>query len=117
MKESAHRSNAELLLEYVEDELVVGHGLVLLECVEVDEVGPVAMDDGRDGQAVLERHAHVVDAHPVVEGHLPLQPVQQRIRVDLGICELYSFGVNSLFFLLISFIQLFVYTLKVFYEQ
>jgi hypothetical protein len=45
------------------------------------------MDYGSDGQAALEGCAHVLDAHTVVEGDLALQPVQQRVRVNLGIWE------------------------------
>jgi len=51
--------------------------------VEVEQVGPVAVDDGTQGQAILEGGAHVCDVHSIVQRHLSLEPVQQSVGVHL----------------------------------
>ena len=44
----------------------------------------IPVDDGAEGESVLEAVGHVVDGQAVVGGQLLPEPVQQRVRTEMG---------------------------------
>lgn len=76
---------AELLLGDVEGVVQVVYGVGAVQPLELDEVGPVLVDDGVEGQAVAPRGGEVAHVHVVVAGGLHLAPEEQRVLRGLGL--------------------------------
>lgn len=69
-----HAGDVEVLLGYIESGVEVLQRVVLGELAVVDEVGPVPVDEGAEGQTVLERQVEVLNVHVLVRRRLALTP-------------------------------------------
>lgn len=74
-----HARNVEVLLGHVEGRVEILEGIVLAELVIVNEVGPMAMDEGAERQTVLERQMEVLDVDVLVGRRFALAPEQQAL--------------------------------------
>ena len=68
-----------MLLGNVEGVVEIVDGVVLAQLVVVDELGPVAVYEGAEGEAVLEAHVKVLHVHVLVRLRLALAPEQQAL--------------------------------------
>lgn len=72
-----HAGYIQVLFGDIEGSVQVLQRVVLGELAVVNEVGPVPVDEGAEGQAVLEGQVEVLDVHVLVRRCLALTPEQQ----------------------------------------
>lgn len=72
-----HAGYVQVLFGDIEGSVQVLQRVVLGELAVVNEVGPVPVDEGAEGQAVLEGQVEVLDVHVLVRRCLALTPEQQ----------------------------------------
>lgn len=72
-----HPWNIEIFLGDIKGSIEVFKRIVFGKLVVVDEVGAMTMDEGAEGETVLERKVEVLDVDVLVRGRLPLAPQQQ----------------------------------------
>ena len=72
-----HARDVQVLLSDIEGGVEVLQGVVLGQLRIVDEVGPVTVDQGAEGQTVLEGQVEVLHVHVLIRSRLALAPEQQ----------------------------------------
>lgn len=68
-----------MLLGNVESQIEILDGVVFVEFVVVDEIGPVAVNERAEGQTVLETHVEVLHVYVLVRLGLALTPQEETL--------------------------------------